>query len=194
MGDEMDEKLSFLFILVNTGGILAPLAFIMLHVVRQFLFIPVPLVIISGGVLFGTVMGTIYSFVGLMFVSLLFYFIVRRLPATHEKFIKIKQHWLGKYRHLTVPQISMLRLVPFIHYHLMNFCIMERNNNFKKYFKNTLITNIPLAFIYTVFGEFIRSFTPTTMVIFLFIVFILVYILREKITIIKWKEFFEEGV
>lgn len=190
----MDERLALLFVLTKSGGVFAPISFILFHVIRQFLFIPVPIVIITGGILFGTIWGTIYSFIGLMIPTLLFYFIIQKLPNTHMKLTKMKDWWFGEYRNLTVPQITVLRLIPFIHYHLMNFCLIERNHRFKAYCKNALITNMPLVLIYTVCGEFIRSFTPTMIVILLFALSILVYVLREKVTIIKWREFFKKVV
>ena len=67
----MNEDLSLLLIMVEAGGIFAPVAFILFHLLRSFLFIPVSIVVIAGGVLFGTVWGTIYSVIGLMGVSIL---------------------------------------------------------------------------------------------------------------------------
>lgn len=66
----MNEDMSLLLVLMEAGGVFAPLAFILFHLLRSFLFIPVPVVLISGGVLFGTLWGTLYSVVGLMGVSL----------------------------------------------------------------------------------------------------------------------------
>ncbi|WP_075982522.1 TVP38/TMEM64 family protein [Bacillus massilinigeriensis] len=187
----MDEQLAMLFVIVKAGGIFAPIAFIFFHFVRQFLFIPVSVICIAGGVLFGTIAGTFYSLIGLLFSSFLFYFIVNRMPKTYERLSKIKRKWFGEYRNLTVGQIAILRLIPFIHYHLLSFCLIERKKSLKQYMKASFITNIPLALFYTVFGEFISRFTPTLIIIILFSLSVLVYILREKVTIIKWKEFFK---
>ena len=57
----MDEGLSILFVMVEVGGIWAPIVFIFFHIFRQFLFIPVSLVCMAGGILFGSVFGTIFS-------------------------------------------------------------------------------------------------------------------------------------
>ncbi|UII55129.1 VTT domain-containing protein [Cytobacillus spongiae] len=186
----MDEQFSMLFVLVEAGGILAPILFILVHFLRQFLFIPVAIICIAGGVLFGTVFGTVYSLFGLMLSSLLFFMLIHRMPKTHQKLSTIKKRWFGEYRNLTVAQIAILRLIPFVHYHLLSFCLLERKKSFKEYMKGSWLTNFPLAFFYTTFGEFISRFTPTILVIILFSLSILVYLLREKMAVIKWNEFF----
>jgi uncharacterized membrane protein YdjX (TVP38/TMEM64 family) len=177
--------------MIKAGGWLAPLAFIFFHLVRQFLFIPVPVVCIAGGVLFGTVWGTLYSLVGLIAASLLFFVLIKRMPNTRNRLSNIRKRWFGEYRKLTVGQIAVLRLIPFVHYQLLNFCLFERTKNMQSYLKGSLLTIIPLAFFYTVFGEFIATFTPTMIVIILFALSVLVYLLREKMTVIKWREFFK---
>ncbi|MFE8696962.1 TVP38/TMEM64 family protein [Cytobacillus sp. FJAT-53684] len=187
----MNDQLAMLFVMVETAGILAPIAFILFHILRQFLFIPVSLVCIAGGVLFGSFFGSVFSMIGLVLSSVFFYFLISKMPKTHDKLSRLKKRWFGEYRNLTVGQISVLKLIPFVHYHLLNFCLIERNKSFKDYLKNSWITNLPLAVFYTVFGEFISRFTPSMILIILFSLGVLVFILREKVTIIKWREFFK---
>lgn len=189
----MEEQLSTVFVLIEVGGIFAPLAFILFHTLRQVLFIPPMLVCIAGGMLFGVTFGTIYSVIGLTLNCFFFYLVIQRLPKTHHKLSGLKKRWFGEYRNLTLGQITVLRLIPFIHYHLLNFCLLEKRNNLKNYVKYAFISNIPLALFYTIFGQFISQFSPTIVVIILFALSILVYILRERMTIIKWKEFFKEA-
>lgn len=190
-GDCVDESLSLLFVMIELGGWLAPVAFILFHLIRQFLFIPVPVVCMAGGVLFGTLWGTLYSMMGLIVVSFLFFVLIKRMPNTYNRLSAIRKRWFGEYRNLTIGQIAVLRLIPFVHYQLLNFCLLERNKDLKGFMKGSWLTNIPLAFFYTVFGEFISSFTPTMIIIILFALTVLVYLLREKMTVIKWKEFFK---
>lgn len=179
--------------MIELGGIFAPIAFILFHTLRQVIFIPPMIVCIAGGVLFGVTLGTIYSIIGLTINCLCFYFIIKKMPKTHRKLSLLKKRWFGEYRNLTVGQVTVLRLIPFIHYHLLNFCLLEKRQGFKDYLKYAILSNIPLALFYTIFGQFISQFSPTMMIVILFALCILAYILREKITIIKWKEFFKEA-
>jgi uncharacterized membrane protein YdjX (TVP38/TMEM64 family) len=187
----MNEDLSLLLIMVEAGGIFAPLAFVLFHLLRSFLFIPVSVVIIAGGVLFGTLWGTIYSAIGLMGVSIIFYAFIDRMPKTQERLIKIKNRWFGEYRNLTVGQIAILRLIPFVHYHLLSFCLKQRKPKFKEYLKASFITNIPIAFFCTIFGEYISTFTPSFILLTLLGLTFLVYLLRERQNVIKWNVFFK---
>lgn len=189
----MEEQLSVLFVMVEVSGILAPIIFILFHTLRQFLFIPPILVCIAGGVLFGVTLGTIYSIIGLTINCLIFYAVIHRLPKTHRKLSNLKKRWFGEYRNLTLGQITVLRLIPVFHYHLLNFCLLEKRKSLKEYGKSVFISNIPIAFFYTIFGQFISQFSLTMVIIIMFALAILVYILREKITIIKWREFFKEA-
>ncbi|WP_400242723.1 TVP38/TMEM64 family protein [Niallia sp. JL1B1071] len=189
----MEEQLSVLFVMVEVSGILAPIIFILFHTLRQFLFIPPILVCIAGGVLFGVTLGTIYSIIGLTINCLIFYVVIHRMPKTHRKLSNLKKRWFGEYRNLTLGQITVLRLIPVFHYHLLNFCLLEKRKSLKEYGKSSFLSNIPLAFFYTIFGQFISQFSLTMVVIIMFALAILVYILREKITIIKWREFFKEA-
>jgi uncharacterized membrane protein YdjX (TVP38/TMEM64 family) len=186
----MDESLSILFVMVEVGGVLAPIVFIFFHIFRQFLFIPVSLVCMAGGMLFGAVFGTIFSLLGLLLSSICFYFVIKKLPKTSEKLSKLRRKWFGEYRNVTVAQSAILRLIPFIHFHLLNFCLLEKNRSFNAYLKSSVISNLPLAFFYSVFGQFIREFTPPLIAIILFSLILLAYLFRERATVIKWEKFF----
>lgn len=189
---KLNEQLLIMLTFVQGTGTLAPVIFIFFHVIRQFIFIPVIMVCMAGGILFGSVLGTLFSMIGLLILSALFYFCIRKMPSTHEKLLKIKNKWFGRYAKMTVGQIAILRLIPFFHYHLLNLCLLERRPDFKGFMKGAFATNLPLAFFYTVFGEFITHFTPTISVIILLALLLLVYILREKMSTVAWNEFFSQ--
>lgn len=187
----MEEQLAMLLVIMETGGMFAPIAFIVLHVLRQFLFIPVVIVCIAGGLMFGTVYGTLFSLFGLFFSSILFYFFIHKMEKTHEKLSSLKRKWFGENRNLTTGQVAILRLLPFIHFHLLSFCLLEKEKNFAGYAKASFFSNIPLALFYTIFGQFILHFSLEFAVIIVFSLLILIYLLREKVTIIKWGDFFQ---
>lgn len=186
----MDEQLFMMLSLVQDSGMFAPVLFILFHVVRQFMFIPVVLVCMAGGMVFGSLLGTIYSLTGLLVLSAIFYFCIGKLNRTRTKLLSVKTKWFGPYTKMTVGQIAVLRLIPFFHYHLLNVCLLERRPDFRGFMRGAVATNLPLAFFYTVFGEFITRFSPFMATMIVFSLFILVYILREKVSIIKWADFF----
>lgn len=63
---------NYLLVIIEMGGVLSPLLFIILHLIRPMLFLPVVFICISGGILFGPIAGSIYSIIGITMASLLF--------------------------------------------------------------------------------------------------------------------------
>ncbi|MEH7379710.1 VTT domain-containing protein [Bacillus sp. JJ1533] len=186
----MDDTMTLLFVFIESTGLLAPIIFIAIHLIRPFFFIPVPVICIVGGILFGSVFGTIYSILGLTILSILFYFLYRQVPRLSKKINTLKQKWLGEKVNFTIGQIAILRLIPFINFHLLSLCILDVTRNFREYAKASFHTNIPVALLYTVFGQFIREFSTTVILAILLALTLLFYLLREKQVIIKWHEFF----
>jgi uncharacterized membrane protein YdjX (TVP38/TMEM64 family) len=187
----MDERLVTAFAFIEASGYIAPILFILFHILRQFLFIPVSLVCMAGGILFGSLLGTVYSLIGLTLLSIGFYFVIKWLPGLSNKLFKMKEKWFGQSAVLTTGQISILKLIPFFHYQLLNLCLVERKREFPSFTKASLLSNLPLAFFYTVFGQYITRFSPTMMIIMLFSLVLLFYVLREKVRVVQWNEFFE---
>ncbi|GIO21724.1 TVP38/TMEM64 family protein [Oceanobacillus sp. J11TS1] len=181
---------NYLLVIIEMGGVLSPLLFIILHLVRPMLFLPVVFICISGGILFGPIAGSVYSIIGITMASLIFYVMAGWMPKSIEKLIIIKQRLLGKNTEMTTAQITLLRLVPFIHFHLLSLCLIESNQSFKGYVKSSLISNIPLAIIYTSIGGWISQLSPLYIGIFIIALLPSLYFLRRKEIIIQWQEFF----
>ncbi|WP_010532434.1 TVP38/TMEM64 family protein [Lentibacillus jeotgali] len=187
----MEQVSHYIMVFIETGGLFAPVLFISFHLLRPLFFLPVVLICISGGVLFGTVAGTLYSVIGITLSSLIFYAIIRWMPNTFAKLVNLKQKLMGKNSEFTTSQIALLRLVPFIHFHLLSLCLIEISSNFRDYTKSSILTNIPLAFVYTSVGKWISSLSPFHILILLLLMLPFIYILRRKEIIIKWNDFFQ---
>lgn len=176
---------------IETGGLLAPILFISFHLLRPLFFLPVAFICISGGVLFGAVAGTLYSVIGVTLSSIMFYAVIRWMPKTFAKLVHLKQKLMGSSAEFTTSQIALLRLVPFIHFHLLSLCLIEISENFRDYTRSSLLSNIPLAFVYTSVGQWVSSLSPSAILIFLLALLPLIYMLRRKEMIIKWHDFFQ---
>lgn len=187
----MDGKITILFALLDSGRVWSPLIFVGFHIVRQFMFIPVVIVCIAGGVLFGAIFGTILSIIGLWLCCLFFYALIDRMPQLRTKLSRIQTKMFGT-RRLNTSQISILRLIPFVHFHLLNLCLLESNPTFGKFASSSFWSVIPLAFFYTVFGNYIGKFSPTMVIVILIALCCLLYLVREKQETIKWTMFFHK--
>ncbi|ELK47257.1 VTT domain-containing protein [Halobacillus sp. ACCC02827] len=169
----------------------APLLFIGIHLLRPFLFLPVMLVCITGGVLFGPIAGTAYSVIGTMLSSLVFYKMIRILPSGLKKLKRVKEKWLKKQTNLSVKQVAVLRLVPFIHFHLLSYCLLEISSDFKEYTKSSLFANFPLAVVYTSVGQWITLLSLPMMIIFSGALIGLTFLIRKKYEVVLWRDFFQ---
>lgn len=176
----MDEKLEVLFIVIENHWLLASLGFLLFHILRQILFIPVIIICIAGGALFGGLLGSIYSIIGLTLSSLFFYWLYQQFPKFFARILAMKERVFGNRANFSVAQITVMRLIPFIHFHLLSLCLIETTKSFPKYAKASLICNIPLAIIYTIFGQVITEFSPKTMIVVLVVLFLTMLIMRKK--------------
>ncbi len=190
-GNIMNELVLPLVEVVSNSGIYAPFYFIVLHFIRQFFFVPVSVVCIAGGVMFGALYGTIYSVIGITVVSTVFYLVVKRVPSLFKKITRMKEKWMRKRMPMSVGQIAILRLVPFVHFHLISLCLIEVSKDFQDYLRSSIISNLPLALMYSFFGTAIRGFEPVLIVLILSGLAILFYLLRRREWIMKWDEFFQ---
>lgn len=177
--------------LIEAGGFFAPILFISIHLIRPLVFVPVMILCISGGLLFGVFAGTIYSVVGMTLSSIAFYSIIQTIPSTLQRFTHLKEKLFGKHFVITTPQVSLLRLIPFIHFQLLSFCLVESSSNFKDYSKSSFFTSIPVSIVYTSIGKSISQLS-TIKIMGLFVsLMIAVYIFRQEKVTIKWHQFFQ---
>ncbi len=175
---------------VDSHHMIAPILFIALHIIRPFLFIPVAFICITGGLLFGMTYGVVYSLIGVTLSSLLFYLIVKQTPSLTQRFERLRGKLFGKHQQLNLPQLLLLRITPFIHFHLVSLILIEMTRSFREYAKLSIVSNLPLAFVYTTFGQSFQSLQPIHILIFLTAILILIYLLRRKEIIMKWEDFF----
>lgn len=175
---------------VELGGLFAPLLFICFHLLRPLFFVPVVFICISGGVFFGPVAGSLYSLIGITLSSILFYGIYVKMPSTMKRILRLKERLIGENKELSRSQILLLRLVPFIHFHLLSLCLIEISGNFKEYTKASFLTNTPLAFVYTSVGGTISTLSPLMITGLMCLLLLFLYLLRRKEIIIKWQDFF----
>lgn len=187
----MEEFLERSTQFIEQSGWLAPLFFILLHVFRQVFFIPVLLVCLVGGYLFGTFYGSLYSMIGLTTVSLVFYGLIHLFPMMREKLGALKKRFLKEQHRLTLPQMMIMRLIPFIHFHLVSLYLMETTSDLKSYVKKSFLVSIPPAIVYTAFGDMIHDLPLAGTIIFAIFLIILFLFFRKKRTNISWNDFFQ---
>ncbi|PPA69314.1 TVP38/TMEM64 family protein [Jeotgalibacillus proteolyticus] len=151
--EQFDQSIE---LFIESAGWLAPVLFILLHLLRPFLFLPVIVVCIAGGVLFGFLEGALLSFFGLSLMSLVSYQLVNKFPRFRAKLSRLKDK-VFRDRTLSVSQVMVLRIMPFVHFHLLSLYLMEMSKTFKEYMYYSMLGVIMPAVLYTAFGELIRE-------------------------------------
>ncbi|OIJ18298.1 hypothetical protein BKP45_12010 [Anaerobacillus alkalidiazotrophicus] len=181
-------------IYIEQSGFLAPLLFVLFHLIRPLLLLPVIFVCMVGGYLFGVIYGSIFSMIGLTLMCIIFYFITMKFPHLLSKFAKLNKKMM-KNGPMTMNQIMVLRMVPFVHFHLLSLYIVEQTNSFKEYTKYSFLGIVLPSIIFTSFGQMIVDlplFYSIALLVFLTAIF---FGFRkknlDKQTNVEWKKFFK---
>ncbi|MBU9721173.1 MULTISPECIES: TVP38/TMEM64 family protein [Bacillaceae] len=175
---------------IEDAGWLAPILFIFVHLIRPFLFLPVIVVCIAGGILFGFLHGTLYSIIGLSLMSFFFYKVVDIFPSFRGRITRMKEKIL-KDRVLTLGQVMILRMMPFVHFHLLSLYLMEMTSSFKEYMRYSIGGVILPSLLYTAFGQAITEMPIYLSVLFFVLLITIFSYLGNRGTVTyKWNNFF----
>jgi uncharacterized membrane protein YdjX (TVP38/TMEM64 family) len=180
--------------LIDDAGWMAPVLFIILHLIRPLLFIPVIVVCILGGYLFGFFYGTLYSIVGLSLMSLVFYKLINLFPFFQKRIIKLKQK-VFKDRLLTIGQVMILRMMPFVHFHLLSLYLMDMTKTYREYMTYSIGGVIFPSMLYTAFGQGITELPwYLSLIFFVLLAMIFSYLGKRGTAVYKWGKFFPSKV
>ncbi|WP_147803431.1 TVP38/TMEM64 family protein [Alkalicoccus halolimnae] len=152
----MESIQNAVFNAIEYTGWLAPILFILLHLLRPLLFLPVVLVCMAGGYFFGFWAGTVYSIIGLTLMSAVFYWIVNRFPGFQQRVAKMKRK-VFQDREMTLVQVMILRMMPFVHFHLLSLYLIEMTQNFRNYMYFSTAGIILPSIMFTGFGHILME-------------------------------------
>ena len=136
-------------------GILAPFVFMGAYAVATVAFLPGLVFTIAGGVLFGPILGTVYSLTGATMGAILA-FLVARYAASDL----VAQYTGGRLRKLVVGVeregwrfVAFTRLVPVFPFNLLNYALGLTKIGLLPYALATFICMAPGAFAYVWIGH-----------------------------------------
>ncbi len=139
---------------IEGQGALAPLIFGSVYILATVFALPGSVLTISGGILFGTLWGTLINLVSATLGASLAFLLARYLGREFvEKWTRGKlkgfDRKIGEHGFTTV---FYLRLVPLFPFNLLNFSLGLTQIRFRDYFLATLLGMVPGAFVYTSLG------------------------------------------
>ncbi len=140
---------------INQTGWWAPLIFILAYIVATVLFLPGVILTLAGGVIFGPVLGVLYTMAGATVGAVLSFLIARYLASDF-----VSERSGGKLKQLINGVetegwrfVAFVRLVPLFPFNLLNYALGLTRIRFIEYALATLIFMIPGSIAYTYIGH-----------------------------------------
>lgn len=177
--------------MVENTGVKGVMIFILVLSIRQVFILPSGAVFVMAGVVFGTVLGSIYCYIGHMINCLLAYFVGLRFKKLGKRFISEK--YLLKLNSLqgedAFRRLFTMRTIPGFPVDPISFGAGIVEVDFNAYYKATALGAIPKVFMYTYLGEGLKDiFSINTIIMILFMVLLsLSPYLTNKKTLLKYK-------
>lgn len=150
---------------VGGYGIWGKLLFFGLAAIRPFLFMPVSVFFITGGIAFGTLQGSVLAIGGLVISSSLCYWLAHRFQClfykiVHEKYIHKVQEAAATN---LVSKIFSLRVSPGMPFDIISYASGLTNISYRKFIWGTFWGAIPKGVLYTYLADNLDNyFSPQT--------------------------------
>ncbi len=171
--------------LIEGAGVWSIIIFIVICMFRQVFLMPSPVVFISGGLIFGTLAGSLYTILGHMVNIALAYYIGRRFEHSIERFISAK--YIEKLRRAkekgSFAQIFAMRTTPGFPVDPISFGAGFVGMDFHQYFWASFLGSVPKIVLYAYLGQRLDDlFTLETMIalVFLLTLALMPYVLKNR--------------
>ncbi|MEN1760186.1 TVP38/TMEM64 family protein [Anoxynatronum sibiricum] len=151
--------------LVRHYGFWGKLLFFGLAAIRPFLFMPVSVFFITGGIAFGTLQGSALAIGGLVISSSLCYWLAHRFQClfykiVHEKYIRKVQEAAATN---LVSKTFSLRVSPGMPFDIISYAAGLTNISYRKFIWGTFLGAIPKGVLYTYLADNLDNyFSPQT--------------------------------
>ncbi|MCX7694575.1 MAG: TVP38/TMEM64 family protein [Caloramator sp.] len=145
-------------LLVTSYGKLAPFIFFLLCILRPILLLPIGLFSVLGGILFGSVKGTVLTVLGSTVGSIIAYYISWFLGADFfERYFgdKIKKYSFDERNAFKIT--FLMRVIPILPCDVVSYICGLSRINIIKYTLASFLGIIPGTFIYSNFGSSLNN-------------------------------------
>ena len=186
------DNLQELEAIIKSSGSIAPYIYIALFSILPSFFMPVTILAMAAGYVFGIVNAGIYTFIGAFINSTLTYFIGKYVAYDfindianekyHDVYTKLKEKSHGKEGFILM---IIVRLLPFVPYTLLNYMSGAVGFNYLVFISSTMIGILPGIFIYTNIGTNLSSLGSKE-----FYVSILIFVIFVSITTLIAKKYY----
>jgi len=131
---------------IDNSGFWAPLVFLLVYMLWQFLPGPASVMTAASGFLFGPIIGPLLSITGAMLAAVVEFTLARRLgfEAVQSRLPESLQELDGKFEQHTFSAIVYIRLI-FIPFQIVNFSAGVSSVRFAPFFWGTLVGILPAS-------------------------------------------------
>lgn len=171
---------------VDGYGAYSVVIFLAISSLRTILFIPTPLIYIAGGLIFGTVLGVLYTTIGVIISTTVLYVLARRFKSFFGRLTrkKINDKINNLEKNKILGTIILMRAIPGIPYDLLSISAGIVDINIWSLLIGTVVGIMPKAIILGSLGSNIDNMLSlkniVVYILILAVVLMSVYILPKK--------------
>ncbi|UOR11397.1 TVP38/TMEM64 family protein [Halobacillus amylolyticus] len=158
-------------------GVWAPVVFLIIFTVRPFTLIPLSIIAVACGLLFGPFLGSVYIIIGTVLGAASAFLVLRR----YAKEIHIEDNDKENLKKLKkdveehgFKSVLMLRLLPAINFDLLTYICSKTQVNSWKYLLGTLVGTLPGSIMFGVFGSSLLTLKPVNLIILAGLIILLI--------------------
>ena len=180
--------------IIQNSGSLAPLIYIALFSILPTFFMPVTILAMAAGYVFGILPAGIYTFIAAFINSTLTYFLGKYVAydfindLANEKYPdvynKLKEKSNGKEGFIFM---LIVRLLPFVPYTLLNYMSGAVGFNYLVFISSSMLGILPGIFIYTNIGTNLSELGSKN-----FYISILIFVIFVSITTLIAKKYYSD--
>ncbi len=195
IGEALKEIIKILQSYIADAGIYAGIIYIFIYTIRPLIFFPTSILTPISAVLFGPVLGWIFTYIGENFSASVAFFVGRYFGGNVTEKFKILKKLDGSISESPFITVLFLRMVPLFPFDFVNFGLGVTKISFRWYILGTLLGVIPGLTAYIFLGTSITNpvFLIPTIIFFAILIGTSWYIKKRSSLAKKLKKELEEN-
>lgn len=172
---------------VNGFGVWAPVVVLCIFTIRPFTLIPLSVVAVATGLLFGPYIGTAYIIIGTVLGAISSFVAIKYMITDAEIQDDDKENLKALKQNLEehgFKSVLMLRLIPVLNFDLLTFICAKTKVDFWKYVGATAIGTIPGSSMFGFFGSSLLGLKLVNVIVLAGVVgllFVIGFILKRHV-------------
>ncbi len=142
---------------VLSFGMVAPIIYILINVIRPFTLFPISVLSLAGGLAFGVVWGTVYTVFSATIGAILSFYIAKHLGT---RWLKQKtdspsriEKWQNQLKEKGFVYILLLRIIPVLNFDVVSYVAGISRLKLRSYILATMLGVLPGTLAYNLLGD-----------------------------------------